>query len=67
MIYRGITLDRFQKEAIDRIHENASVLVAAPTGAGKTLIAEYAVATRLVVTNAISRDGTTSAMPSSAG
>ncbi|SVE21286.1 uncharacterized protein METZ01_LOCUS474140, partial [marine metagenome] len=43
MIYRGITLDRFQEEAIGRIHENASILVAAPTGAGKTLVAEYAV------------------------
>ncbi len=43
MLYHGLTLDPFQEEAINRINENASVLVAAPTGAGKTLIAEYAV------------------------
>ena len=35
-------LDPFQKEAIDWIEKEHSVLVSAPTGAGKTLIAEYA-------------------------
>jgi len=33
--------DRFQKEAIDCINEGHSVIVSAPTGAGKTAIAEH--------------------------
>ncbi len=36
-------LDPFQKEAIDWIEQEHSVLVSAPTGAGKTVIAEYAI------------------------
>jgi ATP-dependent RNA helicase HelY len=36
-------LDRFQLEAIDALAAGGSVLVAAPTGAGKTVVAEYAV------------------------
>lgn len=36
-------LDRFQKEAIDWIEKGHSVLVSAPTGAGKTVIAECAI------------------------
>ena len=43
MLYKGYTLDRFQEEAIDAISQEHSVIVAAPTGAGKTVIAEYAV------------------------
>ena len=43
MLYKGYELDRFQKEAIDSITQGHSVIVAAPTGAGKTVIAEYAV------------------------
>ena len=39
--YRGYTLDPFQIEAIQGIEENVSVLVSAPTGTGKTLIADY--------------------------
>jgi superfamily II RNA helicase len=39
----GFRLDPFQTEAIRSIEEGTSVIVAAPTGAGKTLIAEYAV------------------------
>ena len=35
--------DRFQLEAFDIIDEDGSVVVAAPTGSGKTLIASYAV------------------------
>ena len=35
------TLDKFQQEAIDLARQNNSVIVSAPTGAGKTLIAEY--------------------------
>ena len=41
--YRDKTLDRFQRQAIGAIDEGRSVLVAAPTGTGKTLIADYLV------------------------
>ncbi len=43
MKYRGFKLDKFQEEAIHAISQNHSVVVSAPTGAGKTLIAEFAV------------------------
>lgn len=43
MEYNGFTLDPFQEKAIKEIHKGNSVLVSAPTGAGKTLIADYAV------------------------
>ncbi|WP_062386793.1 DEAD/DEAH box helicase [Demequina iriomotensis] len=36
-------LDPFQREASEAVAEGRSVLVAAPTGAGKTLVGEYAV------------------------
>lgn len=36
-------LDPFQQQAIDHINQGHSVLVAAPTGAGKTLIAEHVI------------------------
>ncbi len=39
--YRGFILDPFQAQAIDLIDANKSVLVSAPTGVGKTLIADY--------------------------
>jgi superfamily II RNA helicase len=41
--FRGFTLHPFQAEAIDAIEAGRSVIVAAPTGAGKTLVADYAV------------------------
>lgn len=41
MEYRGLTLDPFQQEAIEHIEDGRSALVAAPTGTGKTLIADY--------------------------
>ena len=44
---RGFALDPFQVEAFDLLDAGNSVLVAAPTGSGKTLIAEYAVARAL--------------------
>ncbi|MFN2503278.1 MAG: DEAD/DEAH box helicase [Acidimicrobiales bacterium] len=37
-------LDDFQVQALDALDEGKSVLVAAPTGSGKTVVAEYAVA-----------------------
>ena len=40
-VYRGFVLDPFQQEAVEYIDQNYSVLVAAPTGVGKTLIADY--------------------------
>ncbi|HEV7763041.1 MAG TPA: DEAD/DEAH box helicase [Acidimicrobiales bacterium] len=40
-------LDEFQVNAIDALDRGASVLVAAPTGSGKTVVAEYAVARAL--------------------
>lgn len=43
MLYKGLQLDRFQEEAIAAINQGTSVIVTAPTGAGKTVIAEYAV------------------------
>ena len=43
MLYKGLQLDPFQEESIHAIDRNHSVLVTAPTGAGKTVIAEYAV------------------------
>lgn len=36
-------LDPFQREACERLEDGKSVLVAAPTGAGKTVVAEFAV------------------------
>lgn len=36
-------LDPFQRQACEAIEEGASVLVAAPTGAGKTVVAEFAI------------------------
>ncbi len=40
----AFTYDPFQQHAIDAINRGVSVLVAAPTGAGKTVIADYAIA-----------------------
>ncbi|TMM11366.1 MAG: DEAD/DEAH box helicase [Actinobacteria bacterium] len=39
----GFRLDSFQTRALDALDEGRSVLVAAPTGSGKTVVAEYAV------------------------
>jgi ATP-dependent RNA helicase HelY len=36
-------LDRFQLDAIDAVDRGLSVLVAAPTGSGKTVVAEFAI------------------------
>jgi superfamily II RNA helicase len=36
-------LDEFQERAIRAVHDGSSVIVSAPTGAGKTVIAEFAI------------------------
>lgn len=41
MDYKGLTLDKFQEDAVKAIENNKSVVVSAPTGSGKTLIADY--------------------------
>ena len=49
--HRRFRLDAFQREAIDELDDGRSVLVSAPTGAGKTVVAEHAVSL------ALERDG----------
>jgi ATP-dependent RNA helicase HelY len=44
---RPFRLDAFQRRALDAIDDGQSVVVAAPTGSGKTVVAEYAIATAL--------------------
>ncbi|MBD3164193.1 DEAD/DEAH box helicase [Candidatus Woesearchaeota archaeon] len=44
MQFKGLTLDDFQEKAIQHIEDNHSVVVSAPTGTGKTLIADYTIA-----------------------
>lgn len=41
--YRGLQLDPFQEKAIAALDEGRSVLVCAPTGTGKTIIADFVV------------------------
>ncbi len=43
----GFELDPFQVKALDAIDAGGSVLVAAPTGSGKTVVAEYALSRAL--------------------
>src|SRR3954471_15921174 len=43
----GFEPDRFQLKAFDAVDRGHSVVVAAPTGSGKTVVAEYAVAKAL--------------------
>ncbi|MHC4377824.1 MAG: DEAD/DEAH box helicase, partial [Planctomycetota bacterium] len=44
LYFKGLKLSRFQLQAVRAIEAGNNVLVSAPTGAGKTLVAEYAVA-----------------------
>ncbi len=41
MKFKTFTLDKFQEDSIKAIENEQSVLVSAPTGSGKTLIADY--------------------------
>ena len=41
--FRGLTLNDFQMQALGPLREGRPVLLAAPTGAGKTLVAEMAI------------------------
>lgn len=41
--YQGLMLDKFQVKAIEAINQGYSVIVSAPTGTGKTLVADYLV------------------------
>ncbi len=41
--WRGLRLSEFQVRAVDAVRAGRNVLVGAPTGAGKTLVAEYAI------------------------
>jgi ATP-dependent RNA helicase HelY len=43
----GFELDNFQREALDALDAGGSVVVAAPTGSGKTVVAQYAVSLAL--------------------
>ena len=41
--WKGFTLSLFQLNAVEAIRKGRNVFVSAPTGAGKTLVAEYAI------------------------
>ncbi|MDR1604686.1 MAG: DEAD/DEAH box helicase [Gracilibacteraceae bacterium] len=41
MEFHGFTLDKFQAEAVAALERGESVIVSAPTGTGKTLVADY--------------------------
>ena len=41
MQYKNFTLDDFQVEALNAVDQQNTVIVCAPTGSGKTLVAEY--------------------------
>ena len=43
MTTHTFTLDPFQKEAIEALKNGVSVVVSAPTGSGKTAIAEFVI------------------------
>ncbi|GAB4148408.1 MAG: hypothetical protein Fur0037_16700 [Planctomycetota bacterium] len=47
MRFRGFLLNEFQVRAARAIEAGRNVLLAAPTGAGKTLVAEYAIETAI--------------------
>ena len=53
MLFKGLTLDKFQEDAINAIEQNYSVVVSAPTGSGKTLAADYIIEKELKTENKI--------------
>ncbi len=53
MIFKNLTLDKFQEDAIKAIDRNNSCVVSASTGTGKTLIAEYIIHKHLPEGNTI--------------
>lgn len=53
MQFKGLTLDKFQEDAIKAIDRGHSCVVSASTGTGKTLIAEYIIHTHLPQGNTI--------------
>ncbi|MDF1798541.1 MAG: DEAD/DEAH box helicase [Planctomycetota bacterium] len=42
-VFKGFTLSAFQLKAVEAIRRGENLLVSAPTGAGKTLVAEFAI------------------------
>ena len=48
MKFHDFTLDPFQENSIKAIDNNHSVVVSAPTGSGKTLIADYIIHKNMV-------------------
>tara|TARA_Y100001970_G_scaffold179520_2_gene218548 strand:+ start:33002 stop:35557 length:2556 start_codon:yes stop_codon:yes gene_type:complete len=50
---RGLTPDAFQLQAFEFLDDGSSVLVAAPTSAGKTLVAEYGIQKVLLEGNTV--------------
>ena len=53
MDYKNVTLDTFQEQAIEGIDQEHSVLDAATTGAGKKIIAEYAIVKCITISNRV--------------
>ena len=43
MLYKNLQLDDFQIEAFKYVDNDQSVIISAPTGAGKTLVVDYAI------------------------
>ena len=57
MRYKGVDLDPFQEQAVRVVDAAESLIVAAPTGAGKTLVAEYAIERCLARGELVERHG----------
>ena len=53
MEFKGLTLDKFQEDAVAAIDRGESCVVSASTGTGKTLIAEYIIHTHLPEGNTV--------------